>query len=65
MGDVKFTGQILPTAKLVTFQLNIKRVLMRRLVMGIADGRVLCDSKTVFEAKDIRVGLFGADGIET
>ena len=65
MGDVKFTGQILPTAKLVTFQLDIKRVLMRRLVMGIADGRVLCDSKTVFEAKDIRVGLFKEDGTET
>ena len=65
VGDVKFTGQILPTAKLVTFQLDIKRVLMRRLVMGIADGRVLCDGETVFEAKDIRVGLFGADGTET
>ena len=65
VGDVKFTGQILPTAKLVTFQLDIKRVLMRRLVMGIADGRVLCDGKTVFEAKDIRVGLFGAEGTET
>ena len=65
VGDVKFTGQILPTAKLVTFQLDIKRVLMRRLIMGIADGRVLCDGNTVFEAKDIRVGLFGAEGTET
>ena len=65
VGDVKFTGQILPTAKLVTFQLDIKRVLMRRLVMGIADGRVLCDGETVFEANDIRVGLFGAEGTET
>ena len=61
VGEVKFTGQILPTAKLVTFQLDIKRVLMRRLVMGIADGRVLCDGETVFEAADIRVGLFGAE----
>ena len=62
VGEVKFTGQILPTAKLVTFQIDIKRVLMRRLVMGIADGRVLCDGETVFEAADIRVGLFGAEG---
>ena len=64
VGEVKFTGQILPSAKLVTFQLHIKRVLMRRLVMGIADGCVLCDGETVFEANDIRVGLFGAEGGE-
>ena len=62
VGEVKFTGQILPTAKLVTFQLDLKRIIMRRLVMGIADGRVLCDGETVFEANDIRVGLFGAEG---
>ena len=61
VGEVKFTGQILPSAKLVTFQIDIKRVLMRRLVMGIADGRVLCDGESVFEATDIRVGLFGAE----
>jgi len=36
---------------------------MRRLFMGIADGRVLCDGETVFEAKDIRVGLFSNDAI--
>ena len=62
VGEVKFTGQILPTAKLVTFELDMKRVIMRRLVMGIADGRVLCDGEVVFEANDIRVGLFGAEG---
>ena len=62
VGAVKFTGQILPTAKLVTFELDIKRTIMRRLVMGIADGRVLCDGEVVFEAEDIRVGLFGAEG---
>ena len=61
VGEVKFTGQILPSAKLVTFELDMKRVIMRRLVMGIADGRVLCDGEVVFEANDIRVGLFGAE----
>jgi len=62
VGAVKFTGQILPSAKLVQFQLDMKRVIMRRLVMGIADGKVICDGETVFEAEDIRVGLFGAEG---
>ena len=58
VGEVKFTGQILPTNKLVRYEIEMKRVIMRRLVMGIADGRVICDGKAVFEANDIRVGLF-------
>jgi 3-hydroxyacyl-[acyl-carrier protein] dehydratase/trans-2-decenoyl-[acyl-carrier protein] isomerase len=62
VGEVKFTGQILPTNKLVTFRLDMKRVIMRRLVMGIADGKVLCDGEVVFEANDIRVGLFKPEG---
>ena len=56
------TGQILPTNNLVTFRLDMKRVIMRRLVMGIADGKVLCDDEVVFEAGDIRVGLFKREG---
>jgi 3-hydroxyacyl-[acyl-carrier protein] dehydratase/trans-2-decenoyl-[acyl-carrier protein] isomerase len=62
VGEVKFTGQILPENKLVTFRLDIKRLIMRRLVMGIADGKVLCDGEVVFEANDIRVGLFTPEG---
>ena len=58
VGEVKFTGQILPANKLVRYEIEMKRVIMRRLVMGIADGRVVCDGETVFEANDIRVGLF-------
>ena len=54
---------MLPTARLLKFQLDLKRVIMRRLFMGIADGRVLCDAETVFEAKDIRVGLFSNGAI--
>ena len=46
----KFTGQILPSNKLVAFRLEMKRVIMRRLVAGIADGKVLCDGEVVFEA---------------
>ena len=62
VGEVKFTGQILPSNNLVTFRLDMKRVIMRRLVMGIADGKVLCDGEVVFEANDIRVGLFTPEG---
>ena len=55
---MKFSGQILPNNKNVTYKINIKRTLMRKLILGMADGEVYCDSKLVYEANDIRVGLF-------
>ena len=57
-GEVKFTGQILPTAKKVTYTIDVKRVIERKLVMGIADGKVSVDGKDIYHAKDLRVGLF-------
>jgi len=57
-GDVKFTGQILPTATKVTYRLQIKRLIERKLVMGIADGSVHVDGREIYTAKDLRVGLF-------
>lgn len=57
-GEVKFTGQILPSAKKVTYHINLKRVIERKLIMGIADGRVSVDGKDIYFAKDLRVGLF-------
>ena len=62
VGKVKFSGQILPSAKKVKFNIHMKRVILRKLVLGVADGEVLCDGQSVFEAEDIRVGLFGAGG---
>ena len=57
-GDVKFTGQILPSAKRVEYNIQIKRVIERKLVMGIADGTVAVDGTVIYTAKDLRVGLF-------
>lgn len=57
-GVVKFTGQVLPTAKKVTFSLHMKRVITRRLSMVIADGTVSVDDRTIYRADDLRVGLF-------
>ena len=60
-GEVKFSGQVLPTAKLVTYHLHIKRLIERRLIMGIADGTVECDGKIIYSAMDLKVGLFRPD----
>jgi len=57
-GEVKFTGQVLPTAKKVTYRIDLSRVIERKLIMGIADGTVLVDDKEIYQAKDLKVGLF-------
>ena len=57
-GQVKFTGQVLPTAKKVTYTLNVKSIITRRLSMVIADGTVSVDGRVIYTADDLRVGLF-------
>ena len=59
-GDVKFTGQGVPTAKVVRYHIHLKRVIMRKLYMGIADGTVESDGELIYEAEDLGVGLFKA-----
>ena len=58
VGEVKFTGQILPTAKKVTYRIDFKRVIKRKLFMGMADGSVAVDGRVIYTAKDLKVGLF-------
>jgi 3-hydroxyacyl-[acyl-carrier protein] dehydratase/trans-2-decenoyl-[acyl-carrier protein] isomerase len=57
-GEVKFTGQILPNAKVVTYHIEMSRVIERKLVMGIGDGTVAVDGREIYTAKDLKVGLF-------
>jgi len=49
---------VLPSAQMVSYAVDLKRVVMRRLVVGIADGVMKVDGKPIYEAKDLRVGLF-------
>lgn len=57
-GEVKFSGQVLPDAKLVRYHLDIKRVIRRKLTMAIADGRMEVDGREIYTAKDLKVGMF-------
>ncbi len=57
-GKVKFFGQVLPRAKIVNFQVDIKRVISRKLVMAIADASMSVDGREIYTADDLRVGLF-------
>ena len=58
VGKVKFTGQVLQTVKKVTYHISLKRLILRKLILGVADGILKADGKTIYEAKDIKVGLF-------
>ncbi len=57
-GEVKFSGQVLPSAARVVYNIQVRRVIERKLIMGIADGTVSVDGREIYSASDLRVGLF-------
>ncbi len=60
VGEVRFSGQVAPKVKKLVYKIDLKRVIMRKLVMGIGDGVLEADGQVIYEAKDLRVGLFDA-----
>ena len=58
VGEVKFTGQVLNTVKKVTYHISLKRLILRKLILGVADGILKADGNTIYEARDMKVGLF-------
>ena len=58
VGEVKFSGQVLKTVKKVTYHISLKRLILRKLIMGVADGIMKADGKPIYEVKDMKVGLF-------
>jgi 3-hydroxyacyl-[acyl-carrier protein] dehydratase / trans-2-decenoyl-[acyl-carrier protein] isomerase len=60
VGEVKFSEQVLPTVKRLIYGVDLKRVFNTKLVLGIADGWLEADGKRIYQATDLRVGLFKA-----
>ena len=60
VGEVKFSGQVTPKVEKVVYRIDFKRVILRKLVMGVADGVMEADGKPIYEAKDLKVGLYNA-----
>ena len=60
VGEVKFSGQVTPIVDKIVYRIEFKRVILRKLVMGVADGLLEVDGKPIYEAKDLKVGLFNA-----
>jgi len=61
VGEVKFTGQILPENEVVRYSLSIKRMMTGKLKLAVADGEVSVDGKAIYKASSLRVGLFTSD----
>ena len=61
VGEVKFTGQVLNTVKKVTYHISLKRLILRKLILGVADGILKADGNPIYEAKDMKVGLFQSE----
>ena len=56
--NIKFFGQVLPSADTVRYELDIKRVINRGAVLGVANGRMYVDDKEIYNAEKLKVGLF-------
>lgn len=57
-GEVKFTGQVTPEDRMVTYKIDMKRVILRKLAMGVANATMEIDGREIYIARDLRVGLF-------
>ena len=61
VGEVKFTGQVLQTVKKVSYHISLKRLILRKLILGVGDGILKADGQTIYKAIDMKVGLFSTD----
>jgi 3-hydroxyacyl-[acyl-carrier protein] dehydratase/trans-2-decenoyl-[acyl-carrier protein] isomerase len=61
VGEVKFTGQVTNTVKSLRYEIDMKKVIVRKLIMGVGDGLMFADGVQIYSAKDLKVGLFNAE----
>ena len=58
VGEVKFAGEVKPEAKLLRYQIDVKKVIKRGVALAIADGLAELDGETVYTTAGLKVGLF-------
>ncbi len=64
-GEVRFTGQVLPNIAKITYKISIKRLIQRKLILGVADGELYVADQKIYSAKDLRVGMFSPSQLKT
>jgi 3-hydroxyacyl-[acyl-carrier protein] dehydratase/trans-2-decenoyl-[acyl-carrier protein] isomerase len=63
LGELKFSGEVLPSVKKVIYGVDFKRIMRSKLVLGIADGWLSADGEVIYRASDLKVGLFKQDQV--
>jgi 3-hydroxyacyl-[acyl-carrier protein] dehydratase/trans-2-decenoyl-[acyl-carrier protein] isomerase len=61
LGELKLSGQVMPNVRKIVYNVDIKRVMRLKLVLGVADGWLSADDEIIYRAKDLKVGLFKQD----
>ena len=61
--EVRFSGQVLPSVKRVSYRIDIKRIVARKLVMVVGDGSLAADGREIYTARGLRVGLFDGSSL--
>jgi 3-hydroxyacyl-[acyl-carrier protein] dehydratase / trans-2-decenoyl-[acyl-carrier protein] isomerase len=65
VGEVKFSGQVTPDVSKITYRIDMKKVIMRRRVLGVGDGVLEADGRPIYHASDLMVGLFSAAELQS
>ncbi len=63
-GEVRFSGMVTPEARLLRYEIDMRRVMRKPLILGIGNGAMFCDDKRIYEATDLRVGLFSTEQLK-
>ena len=59
VGAVKFTGEVLKNVKIATYEIDMKRILVKEgTTVGLANGILKADDKKIYSAENLKVGLF-------
>jgi 3-hydroxyacyl-[acyl-carrier protein] dehydratase/trans-2-decenoyl-[acyl-carrier protein] isomerase len=58
VGEVKFTGMVTPKIKKVTYEVDVTRLILRKLKLAVANGVMKADGEVIYQVTDMKVGLF-------
>ena len=59
VSTVKFTGEVLKNVKIATYEIDMKRILIKgETTVGLANGILCADGKKIYSAENLKVGLF-------
>ena len=59
VNSVKFTGEVLKNIKKATYEIDMKRIIIKEsATVGLANGILKADGNKIYSAENLKVGLF-------